>query len=99
MSEESSSEVVITDMNDALSSNEADRKHDISEHNIIETIETVSTVVDGIPSSVVSSLPVNSIINVSSSGTFNVISADQLQVRFSPSQGENRCPSSFFKDW
>ncbi|KAI5701934.1 hypothetical protein M8J76_007683 [Diaphorina citri] len=79
MSEESSSEVVITDMNDALSSNEADRKHDISEHNIIETIETVSTVVDGIPSSVVSSLPVNSIINVSSSGTFNVISADQLQ--------------------
>uniref|UniRef100_A0A8D9DWT5 Deformed epidermal autoregulatory factor 1 n=1 Tax=Cacopsylla melanoneura TaxID=428564 RepID=A0A8D9DWT5_9HEMI len=80
MSEESSENVVITDINESLSSSEPDRKHGISEQNIIETIETVSTVVDGIPTSVpVSSLPVNSIINVSSSGTFNVISADQLQ--------------------
>lgn len=80
MSDGSSENVVITDMNEALATGEPDRKHDISEQNIIETIETVSTVVDGIPTSVpVSSLPVNSIINVSSSGTFNVISAEQLQ--------------------
>lgn len=84
MSDGSSENVVITDINEALVSSETDRKNEISEQNIIETIETVNTVVDGIPTSVpVSSLPVNSIINVSSSGTFNVISAEQLQVRIS----------------
>lgn len=80
MSEDSSENVVITDMDEVLSSSEPDRKHGIAEQNIIETIETVTTVVDGIPASVpVTTLPVNSIYT--SSGTFNVISADQLQVR------------------
>lgn len=72
--DQTSEEVVIPDMADPLTNKtESDENHTSENHGSVSV-----TTVDGV--SVSAAVPVTSLINVSASGSFNVITPEQLQV-------------------
>lgn len=79
MDDRTSEQVVLPDMAEPLT-NESESNGNLTSDDKGVTISAVESV--SVSSAVPVSLPVGSLINVSSGTTFNVITPDQLQVRF-----------------
>lgn len=81
MEDQTSDQVVIPDMTEPLT-NESESNENLSSDDHQTTVSV--TTVEAVPASsaVPVTLPVGSLINVSSGTTFNVITPEQLQVKY-----------------